>query len=441
MAVCITAYFVLLWVLRKDSVSLGLPFAYLSLLLLNHLPGAFVQLVDDQFMGHRHEIEIGIRLTAIGAVCFVLGVWLARARTAEARANPVQRTSVTWFEEDRPYWWFCVLGGWLFSFGLTPLRHLPSIGAVVYNGGAIWMLGVLLGLRAAVRRRDTKWIAIWVGALAVYPALILVTIGFLSYGAAAVIIVVSALAISGRSYWRVVITIVLTIYVGLSIFSNYFQARDNIRNVISSGASTERRIDAIAKVFTEFKFFDGSDELVLVGFDLRLNQNYFIGLAAENIDNGSVKYLYGKSVTDAMLALIPRAIWPEKTVFGGSPEIVVNMTGLWLNPDTSWGVGNVMEFYINFGIPGLIIGFLGLGWLLGRFDHRAALAETRRDYGTTMLFFLPGVALVQPIGSMVELSGSMAAAWVAAHFWKWIWMRWGDGARRQSALAGDETSL
>ncbi len=439
-AACIAAYFGLLWVLRKDSVSFGLPFAYLSLLFLYHVPGAYVQLANDMFIGHRHEIEIGIRLTAIGAVCFVVGVWLARAHTAEARVNPVQPTSMTWFEEDRPYWWFCLLGGWLFAFGLSPLRELPSVGAAVYNGSAIWMLGNLLGLRAAVRKRDTKWIAIWAGLLAVYPTLILVMVGFISYGTAAVIIVISALAISGRSYWRIVITVVLTIYMTLSIFSNYFQARDNIRNAVWSGASTEHRLGAISKVFTEFKFFDGSDELVLVGFDLRLNQNYFIGLAAENIDNGSVKYLHGRSVTDAMLALIPRAIWPKKTVFGGSPDLVRDATGLWLNPDTSWGVGNVMEFYINFGIPGLVIGFLILGWFLGRFDHRAALAETRRDYGTTMLFFLPGIALIQPLGSMVELSGSMAAAWVAALFWNWAWSHWGDHTGVQPAPARDETT-
>ena len=391
-SICIVAYFGLLWVLRKDSVSLGLPFAYLSLLLLNHVPGAYVQLADDMFYGHRHETAIGIRLTAIGVVCFVIGVWLARRNTAEARANPGPPTSASWFEDDKPFWMFCFLGGMFFSFGLTPLRDLPSIGAVVYNGGVIWMLGVLLGLRAAVRNHDRKWIAIWTSLLIIYPTLILLTIGFLSYGTAAVIIVISALAISARNYWRVVITVVLAIYLGLSIFSNYFQARDNIRDAVWGGVSTEKRLDAISKVFTEFKFFDGTDQFVLVGFDLRLNQNYFIGLAAENIDSGAVHYLYGRSVSEALLALVPRVVWQKKTVFGGSPDIVRDMTGLDLAPTASWGVGQVMEFYINFGIPGLIAGFLGLGWLLGRFDHRAALAEARDDYGTTMLFFLPGVA-------------------------------------------------
>jgi hypothetical protein len=225
------------------------------------------------------------------------------------------------------------------------------------------------------------------------------------------------------------------------VFSNYFQARDRIRDAVWSGASTEKRVDAISKMFTEFKFFDASDELVLIGFNMRLNQNYFVGLAAENIENGSVKFLYGRSVSDALLALIPRALWPGKTSLGGSGDIVESMTGLGLNPDTSWGVGNVMEFYINFGIPGVIGGFLGLGWLLGRFDHRAALAESRRDYGTTMLFFLPGVALVQPIGSMVELSGTAGAAWVAALFWKWAWAHWGSHAGQPPALARDETTL
>ncbi len=81
------------------------------------------------------------------------------------------------------------------------------------------------------------------------------------------------------------------------------------------------------------------------------------------------------------------------------------MTGLWLSPTSSFGVGNVMEFQINFGLPGVVIGFLVLGWLIGRLDLNAAMAENGGELGKAIVFFVPCVALIQPNGSIVELNG------------------------------------
>ena len=434
--VCIMGYLALLWILRRDGASLGLPFAYLSLLLVNHVPGAFVQLVDDQFYPHASEVEIGIRFTAIGTVFFVLGVWLARARDIDARKYVTIPTPLMTFEEDHSYWIFCLVGGLVATFGLASLRYLPSIGALVVNGGAIWMLGAVLGLRWSVREGNLLGILMWLAALSVYPAMIFITAGFLSYGTTAVLVGVCALAISARRVLPVLVVIVVVSYLGLSLFSNYFQARDNIRAVIWSGATTAESVAAISQIATDFKLFDTSDELALTGLDIRLNQNYFVGLAAENIENGSVEYVYGRSVSDAILALVPRALWPNKTVYGGSPKVVGEFTGLNLDLDTSFGIGNVMEFYVNFGIPGVIAGFLGLGWLLGRFDQRAALAVTRRDYASATIYFLPAVGLIQPIGSMVEMAGSAGSAWIAAFLWNFLWARWQDRAAESKRLAG-----
>jgi hypothetical protein len=431
-AVCMACFVLLLWLLRRDGPSFAMPFAYLGLLLLNHVPGAIVPLMDRQISGHAAEVAEGIRLTAIGVVAFVIGVWFARRQTAEQRLNPQLPSRTSIFREDRPFWIFCLLGGWIFTFGLTPLRNLPSVGAVIYNGGAIWMLGVLLGLRWSIRNKRRGWTAAWFMCLTIYPAMILVTAGFLSYGATAALIVMCGLTVAGRGFLRVFVAIGLSIYLGLSLFSTYFEARDRIRNVVWSGAGMEQRLDAVSQIVTGWKWFNANDQIILLGFDLRLNQNYFVGLASKNLDDGVVDYLYGSSATDALLSLVPRALWPGKTVFGGSPEIVGKMTGLTLSSTTSFGVGNVMEFYINFGLWGLIGGFLILGWAMGRFDHRAALAEANGDYATTILFFLPCVALVQPLGSMVELAGSASSAWIAGYFWIWCWARWQE--RKQISL-------
>lgn len=416
--ICFAAFLWLLWLLRRDRVSLGLPVAYLYSLLLIHVPGAVAQILGRDFISHSDLIEIGMRFTALGSLCFVVGVWWARSRSSFA-IMPIRR------DLDRhQFRWFCLIGGWSLIYGLSPLYHIPSISAAVEKGGGIWMLGVMLGLRAACRRGDLKRIAIWLGALMVYPVLMLLLGGFLSYGSAAIIIVCSALTISTRSFGRVVVGMTLFVFLSLNIFVNYFGHRDDIRKQVWGGAPLEARIDSVIDTVRDFEWLDPTNERHLIALDQRLNQNYFVGLAALRIQQGQVDYLKGYSLWQGLLALVPRLLWPEKPVFAGSPEIVSKMTGLRLSPTTSFGVGNVMEFQINFGIPGVVVGFFVLGWLIGMLDLKAAVAEGRGDLGTVVFFFLPAAALIQPNGSLVDLFGGVAAALVAAYGWKWTWNQW-----------------
>ncbi len=285
------------------------------------------------------------------------------------------------------------------------------------------MLGVMLGLRAACQRADLKRIGIWLGALMVYPVLMLLLGGFLSYGSAAVILVCSALSVSTRSNWRVLVGIAVFGFLSLSIFVTYFQHRENIRDQVWGGRPLEARIDSVIDTVKDFEWLDPTNRAHLIALDKRLNQNYFVGLAARRIQDGQVGYLEGESVWEGLEALVPRAFWPEKPVYAGSPQIVSKMTGLVLSRDTSFGVGNVMEFQINFGIPGVVVGFFALGWLIGTLDLKAAIAEQRGELGKVILFFLPCVALIQPNGSLVEIFSGCAAALVGAFVWNFIWKR------------------
>jgi hypothetical protein len=413
--ICLAAFLWLLLLLRRDRVSLGLPIAYLYSLLLIHVPGAFAHVAGRDFLLNSDLTEIAMRFTALGSICFVAGVWLARTLVPNV---PVHR------DVDRPqFWWFCLITGWVCVYGLTPLYDIPSVSAAVDKGGGIWMLGVLLGLRAALQLCDLKWTGFWLGALMVYPVLMLLLGGFLSYGSAAIILVCSVVTISTRSYWRLVAGIAIFTFLSLSIFVNYFQHRNEIRNQVWGGRPLDARIDSVLDTLRDFEWFDPADRHHLVALDQRLNQNYFVGLAARRIEQGQVSYLRGESVWEGLLALVPRAFWPGKPVYAGSPQIVSKMTGLRLSPRTSFGVGNVMEFQINFGFPGVIIGFIILGWLIGMLDRKAAVAERRGDLGRLILFFLPCVALIQPNGSLVELFSGAAAALVGAFVWNLAWKR------------------
>jgi hypothetical protein len=415
--VCLAALLWLLWLLRRNGVSLGLPIAYLYSLLLIHVPGALAHIVGRDFLLNSDLVEIAMRFTALGSMCFVAGVWLARSSTPKATIHR---------EAERPlFWWFCLIGGWSLIYGLSPLFRIPSVSAAVDKGAGIWLLGVLLGLRAACQRGDLKRIGIWLGALMVYPVLMLLLGGFLSYGSAAIIVVCSALTVSMRSYWRVGIGIAVFAFVSLSIFVTYFHHRDDIRDQVWGGAPLEARISSVIDTARDFEWLNPANRQHLIALDRRLNQNYFVGLAVRRIQQGQVDYLEGDSVWQGLLALVPRAFWPEKPVFSGSPQIVAKMTGLRLSPRTSFGVGNVMEFQINFGIPGVVVGFFVLGWLIGMLDLKAAVAEARGDLGRIPLFFLPCVALIQPNGSLVDLFSGSAAALVGAFVWNFVWKRFG----------------
>jgi len=421
---CIGSLVCLLWLLRKDRISLGLPVAYLFSLLLIHVPGAFAHVVGGDILPNSDLVEVSMRFTAVGSICFVFGVWSARYFSSRIMIRPAVA--------HHRFWWFCLFGGWFVVYGLSSLNRIPSLGAAVNQGGAIWMLGVLMGLRFALQHRNVEGIIIWLGALMVYPILMLLLGGFLSYGAAAIIIVLSALTISAKNRWRLAAAIVVAAFVSLSIFVNYYQHRKDIREQVWGGAPLEERTKSVGEMVKDFEWLNTSNPMHLQALDLRLNQNYFVGLAARRIERGEVQYLRGSSIWEGLLSLVPRAVWPEKPVFAGSPELVSRMTGLRLSPTTSFGVGNVMEFQINFGWTGIIVGFLVLGWLIGILDLKAALAEGRGDLGRVIVFFLPCVALIQPNGSLVELFSSAAAALVAAFLWEFVW-KWFSQERARKA--------
>jgi hypothetical protein len=413
--VCLGAFVALTWLLRRSQISIGLPIAYLASLLIIHVPGATAYLLDERgILPWRTFTEIGIGLTAIGSVSFVFGVWLSQLRAPDPLPQAVNRT---FFNR------FCITGGGIVTV-VSSMVALPSIGAALQRGGSIWMLGIILGLRSALRRQDVSLGLKWLLALAVYPVLMLLLGGFLSYGTVAVTIVLSALVISVRSRIRVGVGIVLVTAFGLSVFLSYFEHRSEIRDAVWGGADMDARIEASVGAAKDVSLFDPRNPAHLEALDLRLNQNYFVGLAASRIASGKVDFLKGRSLTEGVMALVPRALWPDKPVIAGSPLIVSEMTGLKLSKGTSFGVGNVMEFQINFGVPGVIVGFALLGLLLGFLDRRVATADITGQLGRTFVFFLPAVALIQPNGSIVEMASGSAAALAAAFAWRWAWVRW-----------------
>ena len=402
-------------------------------LLIIHVPGGWTYAATDGeytgILAGGDYPAIGISLTAIGIWSFIGGLALTERRLQRRPAYLDFGAS----PERHKFTLYCLLCGWFLAFGTASLSSIPTLGAAIVFGSSIWMLGVMQGLRRALHKQDWSKVAAWVVALLVHPLIILMFGGFLSYGSTAVIIVVSFLLCRFRERWLVLFFVPFMYFIGISVFVNYFDDRTSLRNVVWSGAGFEQRINSIFETFSDFNWFDSSNPEHLNALAQRLNQNEFVGLAYERLKNDQVEYLEGKSFYEGMVSLIPRAIWREKPVYGGSPAIVGEMTGLKLSQTSSWGVGNVMEFYINFGYTSLICAYVVLGFIIGWLDIRTFRALNSLNFQNSMPYFLAGAALIQPNGSLVELVGGSVSAFFAGQGMLWVWNSFLAHSKRDDA--------
>lgn len=409
-----------IWMLQRHGCSFGLPVSYLICLSLIHLPGGLVHWLQPGVLPNDRETEIGLEITSICMICFCIGTGLFQWK------NGLQLRSLTQdlqaLGSDSKFWRFCATAGLLSSFVVTPLRAIPSLGAVLRSAELLWVAGVILAIRYLTSsKRTSANVWGWAGISLINPFLSLFGQGFLGYGITSITQVYSVVLVQKRKLLLAFLIVSLGFYLGLGIGVTYLVGRNSIRASVWGGGSTEERVDAIRSTFETISLFDPYDKDQATLLDLRLNQNALVGAAQLNIAAGSGQFLQGKTIADAFIALIPRIIWPDKPEVGGSGELVSNATGIGFATGTSVGIGNVMEAYLNFGSTGCAVIFLLFGYGLSWLDFRAYKSELVRDYKVYLASFLPALAIVQPGGSFAEMASSVAAAWIAARIWFSVW--------------------
>ncbi|MBK8233258.1 MAG: hypothetical protein IPK72_22460 [Candidatus Eisenbacteria bacterium] len=159
-----------------------------------------------------------------------------------------------------------------------------------------------------------------------------------------------------------------------------------------------------------FELFDPRRTEHLDRIHLRLNQNELVGRSVDMIVSGGINAARGETLVMAVAAMVPRIIWRDKPVVAGSMDIVGDYTGLVFAEGTSVGIGQVMEFYINFGNVGVLVGFVIFGSLLRIFDVIAASYLRNGDWVRFILWFVPGMGMLQAGGSMIEVTSTVVSA-------------------------------
>ncbi len=362
--------------------------------------------------------RLGFEQTVIGMVVFLVGVIIAR--TIMLFRRPEQYTGTRRPHDFSPNslaalnrlaLWYCLFGGVAY-FVLMPLAaEVPSATAIISSIGSLIVVGACLRLWVAQEGRDRAKFWITIGLLPLLPLSTLIQAGFLGFGTHWALIVSAFIFAQSRRHLLYLLLAPVIVYVGMSVFVNYMDARVDIRKLVwYQQASLADRLDRVEKIFQNFEWLDLSNKRHRQAIDKRLNQNFLVGAAVARLESGRKPYAAGATISDMTISLIPRALWPDKPAVGGGGDVVTKYTGIRFERRTSVGAGQVLEFYVNFGTSAVIGGFLIYGLLLGFMDVTIIQSLRHGDQRRFLLWLMIAVSLLQPGGNLVEIAACAAAA-------------------------------
>jgi hypothetical protein len=359
----------------------------------------------------RSYIQAGLYIALEGLAGVAIGA-VAMSIFLQSETAPMPEDSQP---QPQQAFWYLIVGLVMYTFVRAFVADIPSVGAIAAAGSSLVIFGLCLQCWQVSRKRQVMWLL----ASAVLPFITIVTQGYLSYGMAALVVIFAFVAEHARPRWALIAGGLVIGYVAMSFYVTYMRDRNDIRYAVWNGASAEERMTVFGRTLGSIEPFDIRNNAHLSRVDDRLNQDYLVGRAEGWLEQRYAPFGHGETLADAVLALVPRVLWPDKPMSAGSGDLVSRYTGMQFGPDTSVGIGEVMELYVNFGSPGVWIGMAVLGGLLVLIDERSALHLAHGDVKRCCLWFVPGLSLLQVGGSLVDVSltagaglaGTAAANW------------------------------
>ena len=287
---------------------------------------------------------------------------------------------------------------------------VSSLTAFASAASTLALAGIVLKCWNAWEEGRARHLLLWIGLSALLPVLTVMTQGFLGYGLAAMLTVLAFVASFYRPRWQFVVAGALLAYLGLSVYVTYMRDRRDIRAVVWANSTVSSRLDRLQMTLNQAEWFDLHDAEHLDRIEKRLNQDSLVGAGIAYLKQNPNEFAGGETLLSAVFAVIPRALWPNKPVVGGSGDLVSRYTGIKFADNTSVGIGQVMEFYVNFATTGVTIGFFIIGALIAAADRLALQALKRQDAIGFTLYFLPGLSALQVGGSFAEITSTAGAA-------------------------------
>jgi hypothetical protein len=407
-------FFLLMLVQWRSPRSVGLPLTYALSFGMIHVIGSWPYCFDFYTPRSAALVQggnslkfshLGLWMSTLGFACFVLGVAISRFLP---RKEPPQRSFALPPQLTSQLPGTLLLFSLAFFFVIGPvLRRVPSFGSLGVGGAFLSVIAIFLFCFRAYDQQRWQQFVGWLSSTLMFPLLTVVSMGFIGYGVAAASAVWMLVLNFAKPRLLALLVFVCLVTAGMTLYINWVISRESIRESVWGGRSISARVDQVFFMIKYFEVFDPTQQNHLELVEMRLNQNDLVGKAILHTGNNEA-FANGRTFWVALLAPIPRILWPGKPVFGGSAGVVQKHTGQKFADGTSVGAGQVLEFYINFGTYSVVIGFFLFGLVMGGLDLRAGSYLKQGDYWNMTRWLLPGIGMLQPGGLLGEVVGSVA---------------------------------
>ncbi len=398
--------------------TIGLPLGFVSVLTMTNI-GTLLYLLpwydpskDPYLKQTGVTIEVvaqGGWMTAIGFLGFLVGTFLIRRQ-------PVYGNTASF---NPPGY---ALSNRIITFGtifliVSPLfRVIPSATPLSESAKLFLLCGICMGFITASREKNQQTQAIYLLIAFMIPVVTVTIFGFLASGAAMLALMLSCF-INRRfpeDRKRIVLAlpfVPLLLWVGMSVFVTYMDSRVEIRKVVWEQSTVNEKFNRVTTSFSNFQWFDIGKTRHLHTIDIRLNQNVLVGRAVEQHESFQIPFEDGKTILYSLVAWVPRVIWPGKPSAGGSDFVTLH-TGRKFAGGTSVAVGHVFEFYVNFGILGVFVGFVAIGMFIRWLDLQATTYLLNGDNPKFIQYHVLGLVAIQPSALLFFWVTSMVGAFI-----------------------------
>ncbi len=371
LCLAVMAAFVFL-LLNNRTAFFGLTFLNVVMVASASLAGMFVTMVfllDSAWLTEYHEFVV--KYSALGCLAMAGGIWLA------LRRHPVVAADRDFFAKQAPWLndycgWAILVLGVAGALGLSLLRGVPTLSTGFVGIMNLMRFGLFVLFASGLLQKKMRsfWLGLGVSMLVQFTYSLRSGHTFLPLDLVVPLVFIACFFPKIR--WSALVILPVFLVIGIVLMGAWMQTREIIR----SGELREAGIVEAGEKFlnaylNELNLEKLEPEEIRELVFMRIDMTEYLALQAA-YQPDIEPYAYGGTFANVALALIPRAVWPEKPAFAGGSEFVNRYTGM-LRPDnpddiTSLGLPYQFEFYANGGPWLVVLGLFLIGFLSARLE-------------------------------------------------------------------------